>query len=280
MRLWDNEGRQVNFCKLRLFSGLLVIGLLSAIWAGPARAEKEPVDLALVLAVDVSSSVNFTEFGLQMQGISAAFRHDEVWHAIDRGAHQRIAVALLQWAGNDEQRLSMRWTLIASRQDLFDMADRVDNLARAYPFGGTGLAQALVAAASLFNALPFKPVRKVIDISGDGRASVGIWPEAVRDPILARSITINGLPILNEEQDLDVYYQSSVIGGPGAFTEIATDYDDFADALARKLMREISGPWFGAALDLELQQIEEGAAKISERDAFISRRPVLHGTNG
>lgn len=240
----------MTFHKFRISLSLLLAGLFVSLFPGPLKANAEDIDLALVLAVDVSSSVNWNEFGLQMRGLSSAFRDDNVWQAVRSGAHQKISIALLQWAGDQDQRLSIGWTLIVSRQDLFDIADQVDNLARAFPFGGTGLAAALQASAALFDLLPFVPARKVIDLSGDGRATVGNRPEAVRDWILANDITINGLPILNEEKNLEDYYRASVIGGLGAFTEIAADYDDFATALSRKLAREIAGPWMGASLRL------------------------------
>jgi uncharacterized protein DUF1194 len=232
----------MRFVSTRLFLCMAMICALPVV----VQAKKQQIDVALVLAVDVSSSVNWSEFSLQMNGISTAFRDDSVWQAVMDGEHQKISVALLQWSGVNDQSLSIGWTLISSRQDLLDIADRADHLGRAFPYGGTGLAAALRVSFSLFNLHPFQTNRRVIDISGDGRASVGFKPEETRDYILSRNITINGLPILNEDKDLDNYYQTSVVGGSGAFTEIADDYSDFSRALTRKLAREIRGPWIGA----------------------------------
>lgn len=203
------------------------------------------VDLQLVLAIDVSSSVNYGEFDLQMRGYVAAFRSPAVKAAIESGHFGRIRVALMQWAGAGQQQLSLDWQDIGSAAEAEAFADKVEYVARAYDFGGTAITPALQFAQSLFARDTVTATRQVIDLSGDGRVSVGSSPQAQRNKIVAAGITINGLPILNEEPELDLYFSESVIGGQGAFIEAATDYSDFARAIETKLAREIKGVWFG-----------------------------------
>ena len=124
-------------------------------------------------------------------------------------------------------------------------ADKVEYVARAYDFGGTAISPALSFAKTLFARDATLATRQVIDLSGDGRVSVGSEPTGLRNQIVAAGITINGLPILNEEPELDLYVSESVIGGQGAFVEPAQDYSDFARAIETKLAREIKGVWFG-----------------------------------
>lgn len=207
--------------------------------------EAEEVDLNLVLAIDVSSSVDYTEFGLQMRGYAEAFRTPEVHQAITSGHYKRVAVTLFQWAGIEQQHRSIGWTVLRSPNDAMRFADRIDVLSRGFFSGGTSIADALSRAEAIMLSAPHQAIREVIDISGDGRVSIGDEPEIMRDLILERGITINGLPILTDEIDLDQYYQSSVIGGRGAFLEVASDYSDFSRAIAKKLAREIKGELYG-----------------------------------
>ncbi len=203
------------------------------------------VDMQLVLAIDVSSSVNYDEYNLQMRGFADAFRSDLVIEAIAAGPRGQISLAATHWAGLGEQQMILDWRTIADAEDAHKFANQLDNVPRTFPYGGTAIAGALDHAFSLFSRDRNISLRKVIDISGDGVVSIGRPPEAARDRIVAAGVIINGLPILNDEPELDSYYRERVIGGIGAFTEPAQGYDDFARAIAEKLAREIRGTWQG-----------------------------------
>tara|TARA_R110002072_G_scaffold8545_2_gene43303 strand:+ start:270 stop:956 length:687 start_codon:yes stop_codon:yes gene_type:complete len=208
-------------------------------------AAAEEVDMQLVLAIDVSSSVNFDEYNLQMRGYAAAFRNALVIEAIEAGPQGKISVAATHWAGLDEQQTILDWQVIASAADAERFATLLDAAPRSFPFGGTAITGALAHAHSLFAGDRSRSLRRVIDISGDGVVSIGPSPEETRDSIVASGVIINGLPILTDEPSLDDYYREKVIGGIGAFVEPARNYDDFARAIAEKLAREIRGIWQG-----------------------------------
>ena len=210
-----------------------------------ASAASEEVDMQLVLAIDVSSSVNYEEYNLQMRGFAEAFRSDLVIEAIAAGPRGRISIAATHWAGLGEHGVIIDWQVIATADEARAYADRLDNVPRTFPYGGTAIAGALEHAYSLFSRDRNFSVRKVIDISGDGVTSIGPPPEVARDKIIANGVIINGLPILNDEPELDTYYRDRVIGGIGAFIEKADGYEDFARAIAEKLAREIRGTWQG-----------------------------------
>ncbi len=216
---------------------LCVAALLAAPWV--ARAQQRPVDLELVLAVDNSLSVNQREFALQILGIADAFGDTDVVRAIL--SHDGIAVALVLWSNHEQQETGVDWTLLRDKDSIAAFAAKVARVSRIEVSGGTGIGAALTYALRLFGANAFSGERRTIDISGDGQNNMGIEPSAVRDKAAALGITINGLAILDEEPRLDRYYAASVVGGPGAFLETATDFDAFAAAMRRKLRREIGG---------------------------------------
>lgn len=218
---------------------LAVMAAASAL-AVPVRAE--PVDLELILAVDSSSSVDYREFGLQMNGLAAAFRNDGVIAAIRDGRLGVIAVSLVQWATPGAERVAIPWALVRGRASAEAFAEAIDNAPRHVPTGGTGISAMLASAAKLFADNGFEGARRVIDVSGDGRDSHGPGLDLTRVAAVAQGITINGLPILSDFPDLEAYFAAQVIGGPGAFTQPAASYDDFAGAIRAKLMREIRGP--------------------------------------
>jgi hypothetical protein len=229
----------------RLF---FVAGLLG-ICALPANAQERPVDLELVLAVDISGSVDEVEARLQREGYVAALRHPEVIEAIQSGMFGRIAVAYVEWAGDHYQRTMLEWTAIEGTSSAADFADALAEtpLLTAH---WTSLSAAIDYAAPLFENNGFKGIRRVIDISGDGYNNRGRPVEWARDDAVAAGITINGLPIVNDRPnpwggrppaDLDRYYEERVIGGPGAFMVVAEDYTAFASAILSKLLLEIAG---------------------------------------
>jgi len=220
-------------------AGLLAAAIALASWATPARAEY--VDLELVLAVDVSSSVNGEEFALQMDGLARAFRNPLLLRALEAAGGGGIAVALVQWAGPESQALAFDFQRVDSPGSAQRVAALIEQTPRLFDSGGTSISGAIDFAMLLFAANLFDGRRHTIDISGDGRNNHGRQVAVARDEALAQGVTINGLAILNEEPNLDLHYSRSVIGGPDCFVMTADDYTDFQDAILIKLVREISG---------------------------------------
>ena len=208
-----------------------------------ARAQLTKTDLNLILAIDCSYSVNKAEFDLQVQGIAAALTSKEVIKAIEGGQHGQIGLSVYQWAGPENQVVVMPWTLVRNEQEARNFAARLLAQPRQTAEGVTAIGSALSFAADQLNTAPFPTERKVIDMQADGTStwSRGLPIRQGRDIAVAQGIVINGLPILNEVSYLHYYFENHVIGGKGAFIEIAKDYKAFAKAIKRKLLREIQG---------------------------------------
>ena len=224
----------------RLAPALLVAGFGSVGCGVPARAE--PVDLELVLGIDTSMSVAADEFALQIAGYARAFRQPEVLQAIRDAGGNGIAVTLVQWADSSQQAVSIGWTWVGDPASAAGFADRIGATGRRFTGPGTALASALAYCLRRFEGSGFEAQRRVIDLSGDGRDNRGPKITAVRERALATGITVNGLAIVSDEPFLDRYYERQVIAGPDAFVVAAADYRDFADAIVKKLVREIAGP--------------------------------------
>jgi len=222
-------------------AGLLACLTLFFLIAGPcARSHaRAGVDLNLVLAVDCSSSVDEQEFDLQIRGTAAAFRAAEIHQAIARGEFGVIAVTLVQWSGADSQFISVPWRRIRDSASARALADEIEGLTRRTDEGSTSISAVITFAADLLAANPARASRAVIDIAGDGANNGGIRVDLARDIAVAQGIVVNGLTILNDVQYLHYYFRNHVIGGSGAFVEIAADYSDFARAIRKKLLREI-----------------------------------------
>lgn len=199
------------------------------------------VDIALCLAMDVSASVSFEEFALMAGGTAAAFRDASVLAAATGGPRRAAAVALLLWSGPGQQDLAIGWTRIADPAGAEALAEAIENAPRLPRPGTTALGEGMAAGLATLARCPADATRYVMDVSGDGRHNQGRDPGPVRDLAVAAGITINGLAILNEEPDLLDHYEAEVIGGPGAFAMECADYIDFADAILRKLRRELGG---------------------------------------
>lgn len=219
-----------------LFVSLALILLVPA-----GRADDPEVDLALILAIDCSFSVDSREFALQMEGMGRAFQREEVKKAIASGARQRIAVAVVQWSDDRNQIVTLPWTIISGAADADELGKVLVAMPRQLTEGGTSISAALAFSAPLFAAAP-SAERQVIDVSTDGRNNSGPPVSPLRDRLVAQGITINGLTILNEWPKLDSYFENNVAGGMGYFVMPAKDYDDYAEAIYRKLLREITGP--------------------------------------
>ncbi|WP_230533606.1 DUF1194 domain-containing protein [Microvirga roseola] len=211
-----------------------------------AWAETE-VDLALVMAVDVSLSMEPDEQELQRQGFVEAFRAPEVHEAVRKGMLGRIAVVYLEWAGAAYQEVVVPWTVIEQPEDALGFADR---LARSPTrrIGYTSVSGAIDFSLRQLRESGVKPLREVIDISGDGPNNQGRTVTQARDEALARGVTINGLPIMLKRpdgawdiEDLDLYFQDCVIGGPGAFMVPVREKQQFIQTIRTKIVREIAG---------------------------------------
>ncbi|WP_043830177.1 DUF1194 domain-containing protein [Muricoccus aerilatus] len=212
-----------------------------------ARAE-EAVDLLLVLAVDVSRSIDEDEARLQREGYRSAVTDPRVMEAIRAGMTGAIALAYVEWAGADYQRLVIPWTRISAPAEATAWADTLARAPRV-ALSWTSISGGLDFALRTLTESPFEGTRSVVDVSGDGVNNSGMPVEGVRDRLVAEGITVNGLPIINDRPTfgrpspipLDQYYRDSVIGGDGAFLIAAEDFEAFGNAVRRKLVREIAG---------------------------------------
>src|SRR5262245_46304982 len=198
------------------------------------------VDLQLVLAVDASGSVDQWRFELQQQGYVAAFRDPRVLRAIQSGAAQAIAVTMVQWTGPALQIQVLPWTMIKDAETAHAFAAAIAATPRQLFGGGTSISGVIDYALPLILESQFNGARRVIDISGDGSNNRGRPAAGARDDAVRAGIVINGLPILALEPDLDRYFSGHVIGGPGAFVIAAESYETFAEAIIRKLIREMA----------------------------------------
>ena len=223
----------------RLRASILLIALAMTVLAcGSASAQA--VDLQLVLAVDTSGSVSEARFELQKQGYVAAFRSPQLLRAIASGSKQAIAVTMVQWTGPTLQIQVVPWTQIRDEASMHAFADAVAAVPRRLFGGGTSISGAIDHAMMLFQTSDLKGARRVIDVSGDGTNNRGRSVTQARDEAVAAGATINGLPILALEPELDQYYQNNVVGGPGAFVVPAQSYETFAEAVLKKLVIEIA----------------------------------------
>ena len=218
-----------------------IFGLVVPLGLGaPARADEE-VDVELVLMVDASGSVDEREYALQRGGYVQAFRDPRVIGAIRSGYRGKIAVAYIEWTGPFLQAAIADWTELSDEASVLAFAARLEFEPRELYSGGTAVGHAILYGAQAIEANRFASRRRVIDVSGDGSTNRGIAAYLARDQVVVRGFTVNGLPILTDEGFLDRYYETNVIGGPGAFMIPAKGFEDFATAIRAKLIREISG---------------------------------------
>ena len=224
-----------------------VIGAL-ALLSTPGIAQEQEVDLELVLAVDVSRSMDRAEQALQKDGYIAALQHPEVLGAIRAGLLGRIAVTYFEWAGPGSQQVVAPWSVIENAETAGAFAAQI-SAARASYIRRTSISGALTFASGMFEGNGFTSTRQVIDLSGDGPNNSGLPVVPARQAVLDQGITIYGLPIMIHEdrysgysiRELDLYYEDCVIGGPGAFLVTVDNIDRIAEAIRRKLVLEIAG---------------------------------------
>jgi hypothetical protein len=221
--------------------------------SGPAQAA-EAVDVALVLAADVSRSINEQEFGLQRRGYAAAITSSRLFDAIRAGTHGAIAIAFVEWAGEGEEKTVVDWTVIRSEADARTFAAALEGAPRSF-VGRTAIGSAIDFSAGLLGESGVEADRHLIDVSGDGTSNQGRSVTEARDAALKAGVVINGLAIFNQTAaaeggylamhtnppgGLAKYYRDNVIGGPGAFVLPIDNFNSFAEAMIHKLISEIA----------------------------------------
>jgi hypothetical protein len=221
--------------------------------APPAMAD-DAVDAAVVLAADVSRSINDEEFDLQRRGYAAAIVSDKLMEAIRSGPHGAIALAYVEWAGEGEQTIVVDWMVVRNPADAQKFAASLTSSPRSF-LGRTAIGSALDFAMGLFGEASLQTDRKVIDVSGDGTSNQGRPVGEARDAAIAAGAVVNGLAIFNRRAaaeggylalhtnppgGLAKYYRDNVVGGPGAFVLPIDDFGNFGDAMIRKLTAEIA----------------------------------------
>jgi len=214
---------------------------------GSKSAGSTEVDVELVLAIDISYSMDFDELALQREGYVQAITSQEFLNALKQGTNGKVAVTVVEWAGIAEQRIVLPWRLIDGPASAQAAANELARMPVRRAFR-TSISGALMFSAALFEGNGFRGIRRVIDVSGDGTNNQGPLVTLVRDEVIAKGIVINGLPIMLKEpqpgsvdlKDLDIYYEDCVIGGPGAFVVPIRERDKFKDAIRTKLVLDIA----------------------------------------
>jgi len=243
------------FRNLAVISAVVAVGVALAASAAPTvskfadtRASAIPVDVELVIAVDVSYSMDPDEQALQREGYVLALTSKEFLQALRQGAHGKIAVTYFEWAGQSDQKILMPWRVIDGPESADAVAAEIARapMRRA---SRTSISGALRFAKPLFDDSGYRGLRRVIDVSGDGANNAGPLVELTRDDVLATGITINGLPIMLKRpytgtmdiNNLDEYYEGCVIGGSGAFVISIREREKFIEATRTKLVLEVAG---------------------------------------
>jgi Protein of unknown function (DUF1194) len=230
--------------------GVILTAALAAILSVPAWAA-ERVDLLLVLAADVSRSVDDPKFRLQRSGYAAALENPRVLEAIQSGTNRRIAVCFVEWSGVVSQKVVIDWTIIGDDKSAREFGDRLLEAPRSFA-DRTSISGGIDFAMIQFERAPYEGLRRTIDVSGDGTNNSGRDVTVARDEAVAKGVTINGLVILSESPTpwnpehtnppggLAQYYRNNVIGGPGAFVMVAENFKSFGNSLINKLIAEIA----------------------------------------
>jgi hypothetical protein len=255
--------------------GLLATFALMALGAGPLHAQQKApqrVDVALVLAADVSRSITTDEFQLQRQGYAKAIADPDVVRAIQAGANGAIALTFIEWAGGEEQQVVVDWQIVHDPASAKAFTDALLAAPRAF-FGRTSISAALDFAMERLKASGVKAERQVIDVSGDGTNNAGRPLEEARAAALAGGVTINGLAIINESAamfggfsghtqppgGLPKWYHDNVTGGPGSFLLTVENFESFGEAMTKKLLNEI------AAARLPFDLAQNTSSRFSDR---------------
>jgi len=251
-RQWNEEKNFMSLVRSLSKAAMAVWAAVALLHIEGAQA-KTPVSIELVLAVDTSISIDGFEYDLLMKGIANAFRTPEIVNLI--GQQDGVAVALFQWSSEVNEQYMIPWHLLKDPASVLAFATKVEKAERDPNRVFTGIGEAIDFGVRLIAENAFEGRQLKIDVSGDGRNNIGVPPSIPRQEANTLGIVINGLPILThivdysagipthtnvDYYDLETYYREKVIHGPGAFVEIANDYDDFARAFLRKLLRELT----------------------------------------
>jgi Protein of unknown function (DUF1194) len=235
----------------RSIGTLLAIIVAVIVLCAPAARAAENVDLLLVLAADVSRSVDGPKFQLQREGYAAAIADPRVVEAIRSGPNSRIALCFVEWSGIGAQKVVIDWTIIEDAASAQQFASALAEAPRSFQ-DRTSISGAIEFSMAQLDKAPFEAARRTIDISGDGTNNAGRDVRLARDEALAKGLTINGLVILSDHPlswnaehtnppgGLDKYYESNVIGGPGAFVMVAQNFNSFGQAIINKMIAEIA----------------------------------------
>ena len=242
--------------------GMLAAAIALCLGAAPLAAQQsgapakapQAVDVALVLAADVSRSITNDEFQLQRQGYARAITNPDVIKAIQAGAVGAIALTFVEWSGNDEQQIVVDWQIVRSPVSARKFTDQLLAAPRAY-YGRTSISAAIDFAMERLKAAGVKAERQIIDVSGDGTNNSGRPLDDARNDAIAGGVTINGIAIINENAGLygaefsahthppgglPNWYHDNVTGGPGSFLLTAQDFETFGEAMTKKLLNEIA----------------------------------------
>ena len=234
-----------------LTKSVFTAAAVTALLVLPAAARAQATDLLLVLAADVSRSIDESEFALQRKGYAAAVADPRVLAAIHGGATGTIAICFVEWSGAGEQTVVVDWTVIRDGEDAGGLSAAILASPRSF-IGRTSISGAIDFAMERFAAAQPRSRRRIIDISGDGTNNSGRPVTDARDEAVAQGVTINGLAIVNDKPNpgytfhtqppggLPEWYRQNVIGGPGAFLRVVEDFQSFADAMTNKLVSEIA----------------------------------------
>lgn len=231
----------------------LVRALLAAlsVWAGAAQAQGQALAqsqcrLALVLALDVSSSVDSQEYALQRDGLAAALTDTDIQGALLAGGPGSVALAVYEWSGRRQSTLVLDWVVLRDTGDIGAAAQAIRAFARSHTRFPTAMGYALGYGATLLRRAPACD-RKVIDVSGDGITNDGFLPAHAYRHFPFQGVTVNGLAVLGADDEVVAYYRDDVRHGPGAFVETSDGYAGYRRAMTRKLLREIGGMMMGAS---------------------------------
>jgi hypothetical protein len=234
-----------------LLASLVFGAILAAILVPAAASAAENVDLLLVLAVDVSRSIDATKFQLQREGYAAAVADPHVLEAISTGRTGRIGLTFVEWSGVGAQKVVIDWTTIGDADSAKGFGDRLLEAPRSFA-DRTSISGAIEFAMGQLDKAPYEAARRTIDVSGDGTNNAGRDVATLRDEAVAKGITINGLVILSDNPmswnpdhtnppgGLANYYRNNVVGGPSAFVMVAENFNSFGQAIIKKMIAEVA----------------------------------------
>jgi len=253
--VWDLEEAAMRGLRVCLAASALVVLVAGPVSRSAGAADAPvPVDTAIVLAADVSRSIDDGEFALQRRGYADAIQSQQLLDAISTGPHGAIALAYMEWAGEGEEKVVVDWAVIRGEADARAFVALLTAAPRSY-VGRTAIGSAIDYSFALFAESAFETDRRVIDISGDGTSNQGRLVTDARDAAVGAGAVINGLAIFNRKAaamggylalhtnppgGIAQYYRDNVIGGPGAFVVPIDDFKSFGDAMMRKLVNEIA----------------------------------------